>query len=197
MTRVIAIDVALLLPGNTAGMAIALNRALPAAEGQGLVLDATHLPHVTLAQLFVATPRLDAALDRVAGIAAALAPLRLRVTGGARGSSSVWMGIERSAAIVALHERLMAALQPFDARRGGAAAFEGRGARPGDIAWVAGFRASAGFERFTPHITLGHARTPPAIAPFEFDATTLAACHLGRFCTCRTVLREWNLSECT
>jgi 2'-5' RNA ligase len=194
MTRVLAIDVALLLPVEVAETAIALSRALPPAESQGLVLGARHLPHVTLAQLFVSEHRLDAALDRVAEHARGLASLRLRVTGGTRGSSSVWMAIERSAPIGSLHDGLMRILEPFEEPRGSAAAFDGPKARPGDVAWVAGFRASASFDRFTPHITLGHARTPPAIAPFEFEATTLAVCHLGRFCTCRTVLRTSALS---
>jgi 2'-5' RNA ligase len=194
MTTVIAVDVALLLPADVAETAVALNRALPPDEGQGLVLDATHLPHVTLAQLFVAVERLDTALDRLGELTRNQGAVRLRVTGGTRGASSVWMGIERDAHVVRLHERLMATLRAFEERRGSALAFDGRDARPADVAWVTGFRDSASFERFQPHITLGHARTPPAIAPFEFEARTLAACHLGRFCTCRTVLRRFQLS---
>jgi len=26
-----------------------------------------------------------------------------------------------------------------------------------------------------------------------FDATTIAVCQLGRYCTCRRVLRQWEL----
>ena len=193
MTTVIAIAIALLPPAAVADRAVALNRALPPDEGHGLVLDATHLPHITLAQLFIATERLDAALDRIGTIARDLVPLRLRVTGGSRGSNSVWMGVERGADVVALHGRLMATLEPFEERRGSVLAFDGQDARPGDVAWVTGFRHAASFDRFTPHITLGHAHTPPAIAPFEFVATTLAVCRLGRFCTCRTVLRQWEV----
>ena len=46
---------------------------------------------------------------------------------------------------------------------------------------------------FRPHITLRHASHPPTIEPFDFTATTVAACHLGRFCSCRRVLRSWTL----
>src|SRR5688572_31930918 len=140
MTTVIAIDVALLLPADVAETAVALNRALPPDEGQGLVLDAAHLPHVTLAQLFVATERLNTALDRIGEIARNQASLRLRVTGGSRGARSVWMRIERDAPVVTLHERLMATLGAFEERRGSALAFDGRDARPADVAWVSGFR---------------------------------------------------------
>ena len=194
MTPAIAVDVALLLPRDVADLAVALNRTLPAGESQGLVLDTTHLPHVTLAQLFVATERLDALLDRIGKIAGAQGPLHLRVTGGTRGASSVWMGIERSPAIATLHERLMTLVAPFEERHGSALAFDGRDARPNDVTWVTGYRRSASFDQFAPHVTIGHAGTPPAIAPFAFAATTLAVCQLGRFCTCREVLREWALT---
>ena len=193
MTPAIAVDVAMLLPPDVADLAVALNRALPIGESQGLVLDATHLPHVTLAQLFVATERLDALLDRIGTIVGAQGPLHLRVTGGTRGASSVWMDIERSAAIATLHERLMTTVAPFEERHGSALAFDGRDARPADVDWVTGYRRSASFDRFAPHVTIGHAGTPPALAPFEFEARTVAACRLGRFCTCRTVLRKWEV----
>jgi 2'-5' RNA ligase len=197
MTTVIAIDVALLLPADVAERVVALNRALPPEEGQGLVLDDTHLPHVTLAQLFIAMERLDTALDRIGELTRNQASLRLRVSGGARGASSVWMGIDRDEPVVRLHERLMTTLGAFEERRGSALAFDGSDAQPADVAWVAGFRRTASFERFQPHITLGHAHTAPAIAPFEFETKTLAVCHLGRFCTCRTVLRAWTLTART
>jgi hypothetical protein len=64
----------------------------------------------------------------------------------------------------------------------------------GDVIWVSGFRLKAAFGEFTPHVTLGHGKEPPAIEPFAFDATTVAACHLGRFCTCRRVLANWTLT---
>ena len=197
MTPAIAIAVVLLPPTDVANTAVALNRALPRDESRGLVLDGAHLPHVTLTQLFVATERLDAALDRIGRIVPEQGPLHLEVTGGARGASSVWIGIERSEEIARLHERLMATLAPFEERHGSALAFDGHDARPADVAWVTGYRRAASFIEFAPHITIGHATTPPVIAPFEFDATTLAVCHLGRFCTCRTVLREWTLNTRT
>src|SRR5688572_33237867 len=95
MTTVIAIDVALLLPADVAETAVALNRALPPDEGQGLVLDAAHLPHVTPAQLFVATERLTTAIDRIGAIARNQASRPLRGRGGSRGARPVWQRSER------------------------------------------------------------------------------------------------------
>src|SRR5205809_1113023 len=71
--------------------------------------------------------------------------------------------------------------------------FEGD-ARVRDVLWVAGYRLKSSFGSYTPHITLGHGGEPPWIEPFSFEATTAAVCHLGRFCTCRRVLRQWTLS---
>jgi hypothetical protein len=74
---------------------------------------------------------------------------------------------------------------------GDAAAFFGKDARERDVLWVREFRRNSSLERFRPHITLGHAARPPAIEPFEFTPTRIAVCHLGRFCTCRRIIRTW------
>ncbi len=87
----------------------------------------------------------------------------------------------------------MDTLVAFERTGGTEAAFVEGDARPGDVAWVAGFRRTSSDAAFTPHITLGHAATLPNVEPVTFDATTIAACHLGKFCTCRRVLRQWEL----
>ncbi len=193
--RVLALDVALLLPDPVAALAVSLNRQLPRGESKGLVLDDTHLPHITLVQQFVPADRIVAVLDALDRVAAGRLPVPIDVTGGARGSSSVWMGIQRTgpgaARLTALHETIVETLAPFEVS-GSADAFVDGNARPGDVRWVAGYRATSSGPRFTPHVTLGHASRPPRLTPFTFAATTLAACHLGRFCSCRTVLRRWD-----
>lgn len=193
MVRLLALDVAILPPPDVAAQAIALSAALPAAQSQGLRLGGDRLPHITLTQQFVAADDADAALAAVDGVLRGRTPLTLRIAGGGKGSSSVWMSVERSPELDALHVQLMAALEPFERSSGTAAAFVDGNARPGDVKWVSGFRRSASFGAFTPHITLGHAPRPPKIAPFDFSATTIAACQLGRFCTCRRVIRRWDL----
>jgi hypothetical protein len=105
----------------------------------------------------------------------------------------VWLTIAHSPALIELHRRLMDALSPFERPSGTAAAFVGGDARPGDVGWVSSYRRDASYASFTPHITLGHAAVPPAVSPVTFVATTVAVCHLGRFCTCRQVLKAWEL----
>ncbi|HTM02366.1 MAG TPA: 2'-5' RNA ligase family protein [Vicinamibacterales bacterium] len=193
MPPLIAVDVALLPPEPVCRQAVAINAALPTAESQGLRFDATHVPHVTLTQQFIdagEVPRIEAALTATLS---SHRPLALDVTGAGRGSRSIWMSIQRTPELDHLHTALMDALQPFERTGGSIAAFEGGDARPGDVAWVSGFRRSAAYGRFRPHITVGHASQLPIVARTSFTAGTIVLCRLGRFCSCITKLRTWGL----
>ena len=193
MSTLLALDVAILPPPDVGERAARLSATLPADQSQGLRLDADHLPHITLTQLFVRSDDLDAIFECLDDALRGQPPMTLQVTGGGKGTGSVWMAVERTAAISRLHGRLMDALHRFERPGGGPAAFVAGDARQGDVAWVTGYRRTASLGAYTPHVTLGHADEPPRIDPFTFEATTVAACHLGRFCTCRQVLRSWKL----
>ena len=189
-----AIDVALLPPPQVRSQAIGLSAMLRAAdESHDFRLDADHHPHITLSQQFVRVNELDQALERVDEVLRNQSRLTLTVTGGGHGASSVWMAIGRTPAIVELHERLLEALRGLERSDGGPSAFVDGDARVRDVLWVAGYRLKSSFGSYTPHITLGHGAEPPQIEPFSFEATTAAVCHLGRFCSCRRVVREWPL----
>lgn len=193
----LALDVAILPPPEVSRRAIELSAALPEAETQGLRLDGNMLPHVTLTQQFIQTADLDVALEHVASMLADCRPLPLSVTGPGRGQSSVWMAIERTPALSELHRSLMDVLGPLERSGGTAAAFVDGDARARDVAWVTDYRRVSAYASFRPHITLGHAATLPRVEPLGFTATTIAVCHLGRFCTCRRVLRRWELEAPT
>jgi 2'-5' RNA ligase len=194
MTSLIAVDLAILPPPPVSRLAIELSAALPRERSQGLLLGSDdYLPHITLLQQFVDADALSAFLDRVGDVVQQTRPITLRVTGGGMGSSSIWMSIERTHALVELHTRVLDAARPFDRERGDGSAFFANDARDRDVQWVTGYRTSSSGPSFQPHITLGHGIRPPTIEPVDFDATAVAACHLGRFCSCRRVLREWRL----
>lgn len=194
MTELIALDVALLPPADVSEKAIAISAALPDEESQGLRLDGAHAPHVTLTQLFARVNELDEVLARVGEVVRGAAPMTLRVTGGAQGASSVSMAIELTPPLMTLHERLMEALRGLERPDGGTSAFFEDEGRLRDVLWVAGYRLKSSFHHFAPHITLGHGARPPAVEPFSFEASAVAVCHLGRFCTCRRVIRRWTLT---
>jgi 2'-5' RNA ligase len=198
-----AIDIAVLPPPDVSQRAIALSTALPSlepqgsaalpsSESQGLRLGPEFLPHITLMQQFVSREALDEMIAHVDRALHGQEPLPLRVTGGGKGSNSVWMAVERTPALVGLHERLLHATEPFEAADGDASAFVDADARERDVRWVREFRRESSFARFTPHMTLGHASEPPFVEPIDFVATTIALCHLGRFCTCRRIIRAWQ-----
>ena len=195
MSRLLALDVAILPPPDVGEVAVRLSTALPADQSQGLRLDTNRIPHITLTQQFVDEHAIDAVFERLDDVLRDQPPLTLRVISGGQSTSSVCMVVERTAAISRLHERLMDTLRGFERADGEPAAFVEGDAREGDVAWVTGYRRTASFDAFTPHITLGHASEPPRVPPLMFQATTVAACHLGRFCTCRTVLRSWQLRQ--
>jgi 2'-5' RNA ligase len=200
----IAVDIAILPPAEVSDRAIALSAALPVHESQGLLLGGDRLPHITLTQQFVQVAALDRFIVQVDQVVRSCAPLRLRVTGGGKGSNSVWMAIERAPALVRLHEQLLQATEALDVATGDASAFledacpadatvAPRPTRDRDVQWVREFRRESSFDRFTPHITLGHAAEPPFVELMDFVATTVAVCHLGRFCTCRRIICAWEL----
>jgi hypothetical protein len=193
MSSLIAFDVAILPPPALAERALALSAALPDEESKGLRLGPAARPHVTLTQQFVREEEIDAAVGRVDEIVRGLPPVELRVTGGTVHGSTVWMSIEASPELIVLHERLMEALRGWERSGGTPGAFAGEGVRMADVLWVASYRLQSAFGAWTPHITLGHASAPPVIEPLVVEADTVAACHLGAFCTCRDVIREWRL----
>lgn len=193
MSALLALDVAILPPPAIGERAARLSAMLPAGESQGLRLDADHPPHVTLTQQFVRGEDLPDIFESLDEMLRAEPPVTLQVTGGGKGAGSVWMAIERTEAISRLHVRLMDALREFERSLGTESAFFGNDPREGDLAWVSGYRRTASFGAFAPHITLGHAGHPPVVAPLTFEARTIAACQLGRFCTCRRVLQRWQL----
>jgi 2'-5' RNA ligase len=193
MTPLVALDVAILPPSDATTRAIELSAAVPAEGSRGLTLGKEHLPHITLTQQFIREDELDAAFGCVNEVLANQPPIRVPITGGGRSGRTLWLAAQRTPELVDLHERLMEALRGFERPEGGPHSFfEGNG-RVGDVLWVSGFRRQSSFGAFNPHITLGHGKGAPVVEPFTFDATTVAACHLGRFCTCRKILRAWDL----
>jgi hypothetical protein len=193
----LALDVAILLPEPAASVAIDISRDLAGDRQDALRLDDRHLPHVTLLQQFVEVERADEAVRRAGSIVTATPRFTLKVSGFESYGRTVVLALEHSPDLQRLHEALLEGLAEFEGPPGDISAFKGNGeeAREGDVEWVRDYRAKASGKLYSPHVTLGHGDLPKEVAPFAFAADRVAACHLGRFCTCRTVLREWDLAE--
>ncbi len=190
----IAIDVALLLPPDVHARAVSLSASLPGREPDGPRLGGEQVPHVTLTQQFVRRNEIEQVFERVDEVLRDQPALPLRVTGASSSGHSIWLAIEPSPPVMTLHERLMESLRGLERPEGTPAAFAGEEPRVRDVLWVATYRLKSSFGAYTPHVTLGHGSGPPSIEPFSFDARAAAVCHLGKFCTCRHVLRVWQLA---
>jgi 2'-5' RNA ligase len=196
-----AIDIALLLPEAVNQRAKAANAALIAERPDGFRFDASHLPHITLVQQFIRRANIPALIERMDPILRGIPPLSVRVTGVGSSATAAHFAIETTHELDRLHRTLMDVVLLFEEAGGGADAFCSEGeparepARDTDVAWVSNFRSHSSYARFAPHITLGIGPSPAFREPFEFTTDRVALCHLGRFCTCRVVLREWGLVE--
>lgn len=188
-------DIALLLPDEARAQAEAVNRALRLTRPDTLHLDDMHFAHVTLLQQFVRYENLPALAVRIETVLRGRSALTLAVTGAGRTDETVVLLVERTPALLELHTELMDACASLEEPNGDETAFydPDEPPRDRDVAWVRHFRTEAAYGRFWPHITVGHGDPPAGVAPFTFTADRVALCHLGRFCTCRVVLRDWRL----
>ena len=191
----LALDVALLLPPPAFEVVAHLNDRLTAPPN-GFVFDTTHLPHVTLAQQFVPAAEMAAVRDALHGILSTTPPLELRSTGLISVGTTTSLTLEPIPDLAALHQRLMDRLAPFDLTTGDAASFydDTEPARTRDVEWVARFRTRAAYGAWEPHVTLGVGRLEARSPAIQFVAARVAACQLGRYCTCRRVIAAWTLT---
>src|SRR5688500_5582733 len=132
MSELVAVVVASLPPPDICARAFEINAALPAEGSQGLRLDAEHLPHITLTQHFIREEELDAAFERVDEVVAGLPPMRVLATGAGKSGHTLWIAIEKTPELSALHGQLMETLRGYERPDGGpGAVLEGEG-RVGD-----------------------------------------------------------------
>jgi hypothetical protein len=193
VSKLLAIDVAILPTPAVRERAVELSASLPASESHGLRLDDEHLPHITLTQHFIRAEERELAFEKIDEVLRGQKPLRIVVAGGGKSSSAVWMAVEGGKELQNLHERLMDALRGVERAGATPAAFFDGDARMGDVLAVSSYRVNSSFTGFTPHLTLGHASHPPVVEKMSFQASIIAVCHLGRFCACREILRSWTL----
>src|SRR5829696_468447 len=103
MSKLVALDVAILPPADVGARAMAYSAGLPAEGTQGLRLDAEHLPHITLTQQFVREDELDTAFERIEAVVRDLEPPRVVATGGGKSGHTLSIAIERTPELLELH----------------------------------------------------------------------------------------------
>lgn len=203
--KLIAIDI-LLQPDQTMiTKANAVNTRLRENYPGGYSLDATHAPHVTLLQRFVRMKDLDAVNAAVAKVYAAQSPIGLELKAESL-DYVLWGGVavtvfvvERTPELMQLHEKIIAAVEPFSVSGGTAAAFVGDDANSETIGWVEHFIPDSSGPKYIPHVTLGvaHEDFVKGMKAEPFDAFTFkvagaAVYHLGNFGTAAKKLWQYQ-----
>lgn len=201
VSTLLAIDVLLQPDAAARERALALNARLRRDLPLGFAFDATHHPHVTLLQRYVARDDLERVAAAVGQVAAGAdaEELIMRATGisgGAfgtpAGTSLVSVEFELTPAVRDLHERVAAALLPFSRTGGdGDAFFAAPGEPPAGtaiIGYVEEFVPAHSGERFEPHMSVGvggdeFARELHAapLEPFRFRPRAIGLAHLGEY----------------
>ena len=210
MSEATAINVLIEPDAATRARARELNAQLRRTMPGGFALDATHVPHITVLQRYVRTPELEQVLGAVDAVVAGvdLTSLDLRATKIAHaewetpglGIASLMLG--RDPRLLALQGRLIAAVAPFAATQGTAAAFVTDPEEPDvnatTIGYVARFVPDHCASNYEAHLSIGKARRRDLEAveaePFEsFDvrAEAVAVYQLGNNGTARRMLRVW------
>lgn len=203
--KLIAIDI-LLEPDQTMiSKANAVNIRLRGNYPGGYSLDATHAPHVTLLQRFVRVKDLDAVTAAVGKVYATQSPIGLELKAESL-DYVVWGGVavtvyvvERTPELMQLHEKIIAAVEPFSVSGGTAAAFVGGDANSDTIGWVEHFIPESSGPKYIPHVTLGvgHEDFVKGMKAEPFDAFSFkvagaAVYHLGNFGTAADKLWQYQ-----
>jgi hypothetical protein len=199
--RRLAVDIALIPAPELFAAAITLNRSLHGVPDAPIMLHPSNcLPHVSLAMGCVREDDIAAVATILDRLATAHSPVELSPAGfHVRQSQTGYVvssvELARTTTLQALHEAVMRAVEPSVSDDAAADMFiDPHGIPLSTIRWVNEYPATASFERFWPHITLGMG-APPADAalPAPSLASRLALCQLGPHCTCRRVLFETGL----
>ena len=209
-TPVTAIDILLKPDATMVRHATAVNDRLRKDYPTGFSLDASHRPHVTLAQRYVRTtdlPKVFAAVGKVL-TSANVTGLKLEaykyyyIPVGALGLQGIV--VKPTPALLKLQQAVIDAVAPFALKAGTAAAFvpptDGSAIDPQVVEYVDVFVPEHSGEHYLPHVTTGLASRvyldKMAAEPFEsftFSPVGAAVYHLGNYGTATKKLKEWNL----
>ncbi|USN53139.1 MAG: 2'-5' RNA ligase family protein [Candidatus Nomurabacteria bacterium] len=197
----IALDIVLFPPEEIAKEAKSYNEELLQQNPAGLCLDATHLPHMTLMQLYANSEKLPDIVDSIRTISHQFQALPLRINGikgiALENERAFFLTLDPQPELFRLHRDLMNKLQTYEVATDAKAFLldADEEARPSTLAYTKNFREQVSFDHFDPHITIGTGEQIDFRNPMEFLASQLAICHLGNFNTCRKILWETQLGR--
>lgn len=204
-----AVDIVLLPPPEVRDAAIQINRMLIEQTGDDSIQlgVADRIPHVSLAMGCIpgsGLSQLNVPLER---LAKRLVPMEIGIEGlvtvaTESGDHVSGINFAKDDALFVLHRSVVAQLATLPKERCSPASFvreENELLTPFTLDYVANFTKKAGFEQYSPHITLGNGDVGgidnlPEL-PEKVTFSTIAICHLGNHCTCRSVLWRTPVEE--
>jgi hypothetical protein len=207
---IIAIDILLQPDATMLQHAAAVNDLLRKDYPKGFALDASHRPHVTMAQRYVRTADLDKVYAAVGKVLASanVTGLNLEafkyyyIPDGPLGLQG--MVVKPTPELLKVQQAVIDAVTPFVAKNGTAAAFvpttDGSVIVPALIEYVEVFVPEHSGEHYMPHVTTGLATkeyldklAAEPFASFTFSPMGAAVYHLGNYGTATTKLHEFVL----
>jgi len=198
----IAIDVVLLPDEYMTNQAVEISKRQSKQFNDKIVLQMEKcLPHISIAMGAIEDYNLPEVAKILQEIVSHFHVLRL--TAGSYCGNKIPSGdivseftIEKTAEIQSLHEIAMANLKPFLSYDLSTDMFFS----PPNVEeitqyWIKNYAKMSSFQKFRPHITIGFGELDNINTPIVFEASTLAICHLGNYCTCRKILFSVKLTE--
>lgn len=190
MNNSLAIDIVLLPPPNISDEMVALSNHLNDTYGEKIRLNLKdRLPHISLLMGVVDRKNIENIEKVLKKLAAELLPIELTMTGlKSRGSSSA-IELKETPELEALQKALAKETQDWITSNATAEMFYDTPTEK-NVEWVKNYLGHT----HIPHITVGPVFENESYDNLRtFSADTLAACHLGRHCTCREVLTSNKL----
>lgn len=192
MPDIIALDIVILPPEDIMDEIVGINRELLSQYPSDLRLNKTDcLPHITLMQaVFKRTdlPEINRTLEEIAkntssfDLAGSIGPFNERI---------VSLQIESNRQIQDLHQAVMENLKTLSLSvKVETGQFYGTNIASSALAYVENFSQLYAYDKFNPHVTLGHGQAVKDKRRFSFKAERLAICQLGAHNTCAKLLFE-------
>ena len=197
-----AIDIVLLPPPEVRDAAIQTNRMLIEETGDDAIrLDvADRIPHVSLAMGCIPGSTLSQLNVPLELLAKRLLPMEVGIEGAVSvitdsGDQVSGINLAKDDSLLILHRSVVAQLAGIAQEKCTMASFirdEGEELTPFTLGYVPEYAQKAGYDRYSPHITLGNGDVTGIeglpVLPEKATFSTIAVCHLGNHCTCWSVL---------
>ena len=194
----ITIDIVLLPDKKMTEKSIALNHQLK-DRNDALVLSAEKgLPHITLVMGCISKDKLALIEKEVGKIANDLRKLRLRILEvdfdtNQDGTPNTGLEVENKQELQSLHEKIANILKPYLLTAEIDSLYQDPVPDEITLSWVNNFLKKSSFKNYRPHITIGLGKLENIQLPIVFTVDKIAICHLGNYCTCQKVIKEFNL----